>query len=293
MAHEEVTVGSLATLMGVRSDLNKHIGEDSHTSHASCSTEERNGVIPLTIPVVKSTRGRPKGKRNQSKKMQAQLFRISDTHRGLCGAFQMKFERLVQIKQNEWLSDPVINVAQGMLHNKFPAVAGLQDAVLGQRLLFKQQSGFLQILHLPNHWVTASNYGAPKGTAVLYNSLGGQLASKLAKQLCNIMRLSSGTLKIQVKAVQHQENTYDCGVYAIANASSLASGNDPCSLGLINLCLVVICLNVFSLGELLQFPYTTAEIRRTYSYKMSVCVINAQLDQLYSNGYQHRNVIFL
>lgn len=61
----------------------------------------------------------------------------------------MRFEHLVVIKQNDWLPDTIINVSQGMLHSKFPAVAVLQDAVLGQRLLFKQHSKFLQILHVP------------------------------------------------------------------------------------------------------------------------------------------------
>ena len=57
--------------------------------------------------------------------------------------------------ENGMLTDLTIDKCQKILKNQFHAQYGLQDTVLGQKLMFKEQKGaFLQILHNGNYNIT-------------------------------------------------------------------------------------------------------------------------------------------
>ena len=82
-------------------------------------------------------------------------------------------EEIELITGNRMLTDLTIDKCQKILKNQFHAQYGLQDTVLGQKLMFKEQKGeFVQILHNGNYqWVAISNINCSKDEINSYDSL--------------------------------------------------------------------------------------------------------------------------
>lgn len=140
---------------------------------------------------------------------------------------------LTDVAQGGSPCDSVINIAQLLIHKKFPSMGGFQDVLLGQGLHFNRVRGtFVQVLHTgnPNHWLTVTNAGAPVNTVFVYDSIDQGIPHDAVKQICNMLKLQSPTLTLQAKPSQNQGNTLDCGLFAIANMYSIASGNEPSDL---------------------------------------------------------------
>ena len=95
-----------------------------------------------------------------------------------------------------WLDDKIVIAAQSLLCKQF-GIAGLQNTTSGYTLTYDIMcKQFVQILHNgQDHWLTVSNIG---------------LQSSYINILCQAF-------------VDKQENTYDCGLYAIAYATSVWS----------------------------------------------------------------------
>lgn len=53
------------------------------------------------------------------------------------------------------------------------------------------------------------------------------ISANLKKLICSFFKCTRDTLRFDVMNVQAQPNGYDCGVYAIANATELTYGCDP------------------------------------------------------------------
>ena len=54
----------------------------------------------------------------------------------------------ILLSSTSWLTDTIINAAQTLLKNKYPAVRGLQDVSHGLNMSFSIERGeFVQILH--------------------------------------------------------------------------------------------------------------------------------------------------
>ena len=131
---------------------------------------------------------------------------------------------------NRMLTDNLINIAQNILHTQFPDIGGLEDTTLGSYLQFSIQRGrFVQILHTGSlHWVCTSNIGCREGYFTMYDSLYcGNIPSHVVKQICSIVHYMGRELCIRVATVQQQTNGTNCGLFAIANATSLLHGIDP------------------------------------------------------------------
>ena len=115
----------------------------------------------------------------------------------------------------QMLTDESINIAQRLLSKQFPKVCGFQDTVIGKLQEFdvipteKNYTGSL-------HWVFAANMESGKTDNEIHYSLFIFYAYHPGPQLT-----------ILSKSVQQQGNGVDCGVYAIAFATSLAYGNNP------------------------------------------------------------------
>ena len=83
---------------------------------------------------------------------------------------------------------------------------------------------FVQVLHENNHWVTASSPTERETSVVyLYVSLQKETLNKnLVKQIARLRKSEDAELGIISKAVQQQENGYDCGIFAITFATDIA-----------------------------------------------------------------------
>ena len=134
------------------------------------------------------------------------------------------------ITKGEMLNDAVINKAQTLLHEQFPGVGGLEDTTLGPIFMFSVQKGeFVQLLHDGNiHWVCISNIGCNENEIKYYDSLRGSRVSwYLLQQIASIVHEDGPQLVINPMKVQKQTNSVDCGLYALAFATSLVNGINP------------------------------------------------------------------
>ena len=135
-------------------------------------------------------------------------------------ANKLSDEEIKLIRGNGMLTDLAIDKCQKILKYQFHAHYGLQDTVLGQKLMFKGQKGeFVQILHNVNyHWIVISNINCSKDETNYYDSLfHGKIRDHVKMQICNIFICSGKELMVNVKACQQQTNGVDCGVFAVAN----------------------------------------------------------------------------
>ena len=169
-----------------------------------------------------------------------------------------------------WLDDTIINQAQSILREQFGA-AGFQNTTLGTRLLFDViRSEFIQILHNgKNHWLTIPTIGLPASTVNVYDSLYQSLSQCTIDQICAVMFSTNDAVDVRFIDVEQQTNNSDCGVYAIAYATtSLCFSED---ISCIQFCVskmrshLVSCLEK---GQMSPFP----SIRRN----VSTCSVVAQ-----------------
>ena len=112
-------------------------------------------------------------------------------------------------------------------------VDGLQDPLLGQKLNFKEYSEeFIQLLHGGRyHWVTNSTLDCQPGEVKYYHCMfKGKLTESVKNQICCITRFKGENIRIDVVAIQQQQNKFDCGVYAIAFMVSLVNKKDLTSI---------------------------------------------------------------
>ena len=131
---------------------------------------------------------------------------------------------------NGMLTDISINIAQNLLHEQVPHVEGLEDTVLGPAGNFSIAEGeFIQIVHDGGaHWVCVSNIGCRQGVINYFDSLNrGQIKRHVQRQVQSIVHGIGQEVMITIQPVQQQQNSVDCGIFAIAFATSLAYGQNP------------------------------------------------------------------
>ena len=125
--------------------------------------------------------------------------------------------------------------AQNILHEQFPLIDGFLSTSLGMvGQLPVMKSEFIQILHTSKfHWVCVSSLGnTSKNTADvnLYDSLYRGITPETKKQIASLLFSPEKKINVAVPNVQQQGSNLDCGVFAIAFATSLCFGKDPSTL---------------------------------------------------------------
>lgn len=125
----------------------------------------------------------------------------------------------------------VIQEAHGLLAKINPQISGFQRPTLGPIRQFDVMTGeFVQIVHINNnHWVCLSSIGCLPGHANLLDSLAHAVISQESRELA--MNLLGPNFKgIANIPVQQQHNQSDCGIFAIAFATCLVYGSNPCNV---------------------------------------------------------------
>ena len=82
----------------------------------------------------------------------------------------------------------------------------------------------------PAHWITLSNIGQPDGTVNIYDSLNLTPKQDVVHTIAKYLHTPQKQITMNIMNVVKQTNGYDCGVYAIVFATSLANGIDPTKL---------------------------------------------------------------
>ena len=133
------------------------------------------------------------------------------------------------------LSDKHINAAQRILKITFPKINGLRQTLLQDKPHKESTENALQIFHIEgNHWVCATTIGASGKKVLVYDSAYTRWSDQAVSFVRKQFRCAASSVTIQ-KKVQKQRGGNECGLYAIANATSLAYGKDPINMTYIEL----------------------------------------------------------
>ena len=139
-------------------------------------------------------------------------------------------EPLEPITKNSLLTSGHINKCQEILKRQFPDLGGLHCCTMGVTLDFPKATGdkWLQIVHDNDHWVLVAKTEA--GHVSIYDSLAQSCWRKRPHTLScasSLLQTSEKHLLYKVKSCQQQNNGFDCGVFVVAFATSIAHGVDP------------------------------------------------------------------
>ena len=142
------------------------------------------------------------------------------------------------LQGTEWLNDNIIYAAQLLLKKEFTEHGGFQSSQCGRNLNFKVLGldvKYVQILQVnSNHWVMVSNIDtssnkASRNRVLIFDSLmPKRISTDLKQQVCSFVRPMKSKFMFDVMNVMTQVNLYDCGLHAIANATEILHGRNPC-----------------------------------------------------------------
>ena len=144
-------------------------------------------------------------------------------------------EEKATILNKQMLTDESINIAQNILKKQFPKIAGLQDTVIGKTQAFdiiRNEEKYIQILYAGSfHWIRVANTQKNKtdnSYCQICDSLtNGSVPLDVAKQIAVFSYCELAEIVAEVLSVQQQTNCVDCGLFAIAFATSLAHNENP------------------------------------------------------------------
>ena len=141
------------------------------------------------------------------------------------------------ILNNKMLTNESISIAMQILKRRFPETDGLEDTTLGkvhQFSIFRNK--FVQVLHDGGcHWVCVANFignnKCCRSAIHYYDSLNttGAITKFIEVQICSFLLCQEDQLTIVIKPVQ-QQREINCGLFALAFATSLLFGDDPTKL---------------------------------------------------------------
>ena len=157
----------------------------------------------------------------------------------------------------KWATDNVINAAQRMLRMSYPHIGGLQDTALAETLSFDIQRGeFVQVLNVSGcHWITVSTIGCRPGVVKIYDSIPSCcVPARTKEQIAAIIFTQDKELTLEFQAVQSQCGSSDCGLFALAFATSLCGGENPIQTNYIQHLLLSHLLDCFTQGVISAFP---------------------------------------
>ena len=173
-----------------------------------------------------------------------------------------------RIQSGGWLADSEVSAAQQMLKNQFPLVDGLRDtSVVTGDLTTPCTSQFVQILNTGGHWVCMSNvYAAEKDSIDVYDSMFTTTCQILEDTACRMLMSRTHSIKFVSHKVQKQVGGKDCGLFAIAFATSICFGKDPSVESFNQLQMRAHFLQCLESGKMSPFP-STEERAAHHKYK--------------------------
>uniref|UniRef100_A0A1X7TG99 Ubiquitin-like protease family profile domain-containing protein n=1 Tax=Amphimedon queenslandica TaxID=400682 RepID=A0A1X7TG99_AMPQE len=121
-----------------------------------------------------------------------------------------------------YLNDKHIYFGQNLLRRRFPEINGLKSRLEITKPSYKfemSDSLIIQVIHCKdNHWITASNVGCQESKITVYDSLYKAIDQRTYEMLSRLFSIKTFT----IKQPQKQTNGYDCGLFALAFATTLA-----------------------------------------------------------------------
>lgn len=165
------------------------------------------------------------------------------------------------LQTGQSLNDKHINASHCLLREEFPIVEGLNDSEVlrAAKVQAPAATDVIQIHRVGQHWLVSA---AVRSQVQVYDSLlpGSCTPLPLRRQLAVVYRRfcrgPDGIFDVQVKCTQKQQRAADCGLFAIANAVSLASGIDPADIQYNQSLMRTHLHTCLTKGRLKMFPHT-------------------------------------
>jgi hypothetical protein len=137
------------------------------------------------------------------------------------------------VTKDSWLETGHINRAMQILKLQHPEIGGLFCSSLGTAQEFPKATGqqWMQIVHDgTNHWMlVAKGFALPQHVLLYDSSPGVHVKKHVLGCMKSLLQPPSAKMTYVVRGCQRQSNGFDCGVFSIAFATSLANGEDPSS----------------------------------------------------------------
>lgn len=174
----------------------------------------------------------------------------------------------VLTKTNKLMSGD-INKAQAILKKQHPEIGGLFCCTIGGSLEFPRAQGdqWLQIVHDgSDHWVLVAKGFIQREHVLVYDSSPGHpwRNEHVLSCMSSLLQSPEKEMTYIIKDCQRQSNGYDCGVFAIAFATSLAFGEDPAKRMYDPKKLRPHLIQCMDSGELTPFPSVESRATRTH-----------------------------
>ena len=128
-----------------------------------------------------------------------------------------------------WINASIIDASQTLLAHKFKHFDGFQTVGCGYSMTFCiQRKGFVQILYdeVRHHWlpVASVSNGIDEPVLNVYDSLFHTASSHTKKQIDCIVNIR---IKLNFMDVTCQNGSDDCGLFAVAYATTICYGKKP------------------------------------------------------------------
>ena len=131
------------------------------------------------------------------------------------------------LEKGDWLDDRVMNSAQQLLKRQFPSIDGFHSTLLvsaNQAPILK--GGAIQLLFVAsNHWLCAV-VSEDKSEIKIYDSLYSTAKISVMDKLIDLIHSNYEKVTFNFMNTHQQSGTSDCGVFAIAAATSICHNED-------------------------------------------------------------------
>ena len=180
------------------------------------------------------------------------------------------------IGMTDWLCDDHIDYASMLLRKLNQEIGGLFNIDNGLKKYPKASGKWIQLLHngrkQGGHWVCAA-YGfhfIPAGHVFIYDSLSFSPNNFIVGSIASLLETSEKHFDLRVAPSSQQTNSFDCGVYAIAVATSIIYNIDPSSISFAPSEMRQHLKESFSKNILTPFPYVNNSPPMQETITMSV-----------------------
>ena len=180
-------------------------------------------------------------------------------------------DRRILLDPYEELTDTIIDASQQLLKKCFPHVSGFQSVCCGLTMNFAVECGeFVQVLHNGRkHWLTVSTLGTRHPIVHVYDSMYALASTTTKAQVAALLHSTLPSIQLSFMSVQMQSGGTDCGVFAIAFATSFALGKPPGQFHFDQQKMRQHLFNCLELRKIERFPYSKLRQATESSVKAS------------------------
>ncbi|KZS01293.1 Uncharacterized protein APZ42_002096, partial [Daphnia magna] len=177
-------------------------------------------------------------------------------------------DKIEPLTKTSKLCSGYVNRAQEILKQQHPMIGGLNWVTIGGTLEYPKatEDKWMQVIHDGrDHWVlVAKGFVQPEHVNVYDSLVGSAWHDKhVLSCMSSLLKTDEKKMTYIVKQCQRQNNSYDCGVFAIAFATSLANGEDPTGMLYDPKQLRPHLNECMTSGKLTSFPSTISRRKRS------------------------------